>query len=109
MERKKASDYPQELWHLLENLNHGFITRREFFEKASKYAVGGITVAALLESLQPNYALGQQIPAADSRIKAEYATAPSPQGNGEIRDIWPDRLAPRARYRASLSCMERVA
>jgi len=85
MERKKASDYPQELWHLLETLNHGFITRREFFEKASKYAVGGITVAALLESLQPNYALGQQIPAADSRIKAEYATAPSPQGNGEIK------------------------
>lgn len=85
MERKRASDYPQELWQLLENLNHGFITRREFFEKASKYAVGGITVAALLEGLQPNYALGQQIPAADSRIKAEYATAPSPQGNGEIK------------------------
>src|SRR6185503_19278464 len=85
MERKKASDFPQELWHLLENLNHGFITRREFFERAGKYAVGGVTVAALLESLQPNYALGQQIPANDSRIKGEYATAPSPQGNGEIR------------------------
>jgi carboxymethylenebutenolidase len=85
MERKKASEYPQELWHLLENLNHGFITRREFFERASKYAVGGITVAALLDTLQPNYALGQQIPATDPRIKAEYATAPSPQGNGEIK------------------------
>jgi len=85
MERTKASDYPQELWHLLENLNHGFITRREFFDKAAKYAVSGMTVAALLESLQPNYALGQQIQATDSRIKAEYATAPSPQGNGEIK------------------------
>jgi carboxymethylenebutenolidase len=85
MERIKASDYPQELWHLLENLNHGFITRREFFEKAAKYTVGGMTAAALLESLQPNYALGQQVPPADSRIKAEYATAPSPQGNGEIK------------------------
>jgi carboxymethylenebutenolidase len=85
MERTKASDYPQELWHLLENLNHGFITRREFFDKAAKYAVGGMTVAALLESLQPNYALAQQIPATDSRIKGEYATAPSPQGNGEIK------------------------
>jgi carboxymethylenebutenolidase len=85
MERIKASDYPQELWHLFENLNHGFITRREFFDKAAKYAVGGMTVAALLESLQPNYALGQQIQATDSRIKAEYATAPSPQGNGEIK------------------------
>ena len=71
MERKKANDYPQELWHLIENLNHGFITRREFFERASRYAVGGMTVAALLETLQPNYALGQQIPANDSRIKAE--------------------------------------
>jgi carboxymethylenebutenolidase len=85
MERKKAGDYPQELWHLLENLNHGFITRREFFERASKYAVGGVTVAALLDALQPNYALGQQIPANDGRIKTEYATAPSPQGNGEIK------------------------
>jgi carboxymethylenebutenolidase len=85
MERKKATDYPHELWRLLENLNHGFITRREFFERASKYAVGGMTVAALLETLQPNYALGQQIPANDSRIKAEYATAPSRNGNGEIR------------------------
>jgi carboxymethylenebutenolidase len=85
MDRTKASDYPQELWHLLENLNHGFITRREFFDKAAKYAVGGMTVAALLESLQPNYALAQQIPATDSRIKGEYATAPSPQGNGEIK------------------------
>jgi carboxymethylenebutenolidase len=85
MERKKATDYPQELWYLLENLNHGFITRREFFEKASKYTVGGLTAAALLDSLQPNYALGQQIPATDSRIKAEYATVPSPQGNGEIK------------------------
>jgi carboxymethylenebutenolidase len=85
MERKKAADYPQELFYLLENLNHGFITRREFFDRASKYVVGGMTVAALLESLQPNYAFGQQVPANDNRIKAEYATAPSPQGNGEIK------------------------
>lgn len=85
MERKKAADYPQELWYLLENFNHGFISRREFLDRASKYAVGGVTAAALLESLAPNYALGQQIPASDSRIKAEYATAPSPQGNGHIR------------------------
>ncbi len=85
MERKKASDYPQELLYLLENFNHGFISRREFLDRAAKYAVGGLTAAALLENLSPNYALGQQIPATDPRIKAEYATAPSPQGNGNIR------------------------
>lgn len=85
MKRKKATDYPQELWYLLENFNHGFISRREFLDRASKYAVGGVAAAALLESLAPNYALGQQIPSNDSRIKAEYATAPSPQGNANIR------------------------
>ena len=81
----KPSDYPQELWYLIENFNHGIISRREFIDKAAKYAVGGMTAAALLDSLSPNYALGQQIPANDSRIKAEYATVPSPQGNGSIR------------------------
>jgi carboxymethylenebutenolidase len=81
----KPSDYPQEIWYLLENFNHGFISRREFLDKAARYTVGGMTAAALLDSLSPNYAFGQQIPANDSRVKSEYANAPSPQGNGTIK------------------------
>ena len=62
MERKKASDFPQELWYLVEDFNHGFISRREFFERAGKFAIGGLTVAGLYEAMSYNFAFGQQIP-----------------------------------------------
>ncbi len=85
MEPNKTSDYPQELWYALEDYNHGLISRRNFLERARNVTVGGLTGMALLNSLRPNYAWGQQVPAADSRIRTEYATAPSPEGNGSIR------------------------
>ena len=50
MERKKASDYPQELLDLFHEYQHGEITRRSFFDRAGKFAVGGLTVAAIFES-----------------------------------------------------------
>ncbi len=84
MERKKASDYPQELLNLFDHYIHGEITRRQFLDGAQKYAVGGLTAAAIWESLRPNYALAQQVPLNDSRIKAERVTVPSPKGNGHI-------------------------
>ena len=56
MERKKASDYPQELLDLFHEYQHGDITRRDFLERAKKFAVGGVTAMALYESLKPNYA-----------------------------------------------------
>src|SRR5262249_18620847 len=85
MERRKASDYPQELLDLFHEYQHGDITRRDFFERASKFAVGGLTVAAIFESLRPNYAWAQQVPKDDKRIKTETATVSSPQGNGSIK------------------------
>jgi carboxymethylenebutenolidase len=85
MERKKASDFPQELLNLFDRYVHGDIERREFLDGAKKFAVGGLTATAIWESLRPNYAWAQQVPKDDKRIKAEYATVPSPQGNGEIR------------------------
>jgi carboxymethylenebutenolidase len=85
MERKKASDYPQELLDLFHEYQHGSITRRDFFERAGKFAVGGLTVAAIFETLRPNYAWAQQVPKDDARIKVGYETVPSPQGNGSIK------------------------
>jgi len=40
---------------------------------------------ALYESLKPNYAWAQQVPKDDARIRTEYATVQSPQGNGSIK------------------------
>lgn len=54
MERKKASDFPQELLDLLDSYVHGIIGRREFLNGAQKFAVGGLTAAALVEMLKPN-------------------------------------------------------
>jgi carboxymethylenebutenolidase len=85
MERKKASDYPQELLDLFHEYQHGEITRRQFFDRAGKFAAGGVTVAALFESLKPNYAWAQQVPKDDSRIVTSYETVQSPQGNGSIK------------------------
>ena len=85
MERKTARDFPQELLDIFDLYVHGDIDRREFLERAKKFAVGGVTAVMLLESLRPNYAWAQQIPKDDGRIVAEYVTVPSPQGNEKIR------------------------
>jgi carboxymethylenebutenolidase len=85
MERKTANDYPQELLNLFDTYVHGGMDRREFLERAQKFAVGGVTAMALWESLRPNYAWAQQVPKDDPRIKTEVATVPSPKGNGEIK------------------------
>jgi carboxymethylenebutenolidase len=85
MERKKASDFPQELLNLFNRYVHGEISRRDFLDGAQKFAAGGVTATALFEMLKPNYAWAVQVPADDKRIKAEYDTVPSPQGNGSIK------------------------
>src|SRR3974377_371694 len=85
MERKKASDFPQELLNLFDGYVHCGISRRQFLEGAQKFAVGSVTAAQLCEMLKPNYAWAIQVPPDDKRIKAGYDTVPSPQGNGSIK------------------------
>ena len=85
MKRNKASDYPQELLDLFHEYQHGDITRREFLDRAQKFAVGGLTAVAIWESLKPNYAWAQQVPKDDKRIKVNYETVQSPDGNGSIK------------------------
>ena len=85
MERKEASDYPQELLDLFHEYQHGDIDRRTFLERAGKFAVGGLTVAAIFEGLRPNYAWAQQVPPGDKRIKVGYEVVQSPAGNGSIK------------------------
>lgn len=84
MERKKASDFPQELLNLFDLYVHGEISRRSFLDGAQKFAVGGVTAVALWEMLKPNYAWAIQVQPNDSRIKSERVTIASPQGNGTI-------------------------
>jgi carboxymethylenebutenolidase len=85
MERKKASDFPQELLDEFHLYVHGEIDRRTFLDRAGRYSIGGLTAAGLFELLKPNYAWAQQVPKDDTRIRTEQATVPSPQGNGSIK------------------------
>jgi carboxymethylenebutenolidase len=85
MERKTAADYPQELLDLFHEYQHGDIDRRAFLEGAAKFAIGGLTVAAIFQQLTPNFAWAQQVPPSDKRIKVGYEVVPSPAGNGTIK------------------------
>ena len=85
MERKQASDYPQELLDLFHEYQHGDITRRSFLDGARKFATGGLTALAIFESLKPNYAWAQQVPPDDKRLQVGYEIVPSPAGNGTIK------------------------
>jgi carboxymethylenebutenolidase len=85
VERKKASDFPQELIDLLNRYVHGGIDRRGFLRGAEKFAVGGMTAMALFQMLRPNYAWAIQVPPDDKRIKSSTETVASPDGNGSIK------------------------
>ncbi|GAA4416469.1 dienelactone hydrolase [Advenella faeciporci] len=85
MERKKTSDFSPAVLKEFDLYVHGIISRREFLNRSARFAVGGVTAAALLDSLQPNFAWARQVPKDDSRIKAEYAEYPSPEGNGTMK------------------------
>ena len=85
MERRTAADYDPELLQLFDGYVHGQMDRRTFFNKAAKFAVGGITTAALVESLLPNYAWASQVAKDDKRIKTEFISFPSPQGHEKTK------------------------
>ena len=85
MERKKASDFDQELLNLFDQYVHGQIDRRGFLDRAAKFAVGGMTAGMLLDALNPTFAEAQQVPKDDKRIRAESLEYPSPQGSGTMK------------------------
>ena len=85
MERKKASDFDQELLELFDQYVHGGIDRRGFLDRAGKFAVGGMTAGMLLDALNPKFAEAQQVPENDPAIKTETVEYPSPQGTGTMR------------------------
>ena len=82
--RLTAADFDQELLDLYDYYAHGKISKREFLDRASKWAVGGLTVAAILGTLSPNYALAQQVAGDDPDIVGQDITYPSPDGTGDI-------------------------
>ena len=76
---------PAEAVDLYTQFIHGEVSRRDFLSGVKRFTVGGLTTAAIVEALMPNYALGQQVSRDDERITVSYETLPSPDGNGYLR------------------------
>jgi carboxymethylenebutenolidase len=88
MEKLNKADIPQEAFDLYDYYCHNKIDRRTFIEKLSVYAVGGITVAALLSSMTPDYHSTRTISSDDERLQgSEYLMYPSPKGGGQIKGL----------------------
>ena len=85
--RMKASDFHPKLLEMYDGYVHGKMTKREFLANAGKYAAAGVTAAAVLESLQPNYAWAQQVAPDDPGIVAETVTYESPNGHSTISGL----------------------
>ncbi len=89
MKKKKIrkEDISQEVYDLFDNYVHSRIDRREFMDKVSNYAVGGLTAAAIFDFLSPNYKDAIQIRANDPRLRSEFIEYNSPKGGGKIRGL----------------------
>ena len=85
--RKRASDFDQRILELYDGYVHGRMTKRAFLDHAAKYTVGGVTAVAVLEALQPDYALAAQVAPDDPAIVSERVRYPSPDGNGEAEAL----------------------
>lgn len=87
MEKIKKEDIKQEVFDLYDDYAHNRIDRRQFVEKLSAYAVGGVTVASLMSFVMPNYQDNIQVKADDPRLISEYIEYESPEGGGTIKGL----------------------
>jgi carboxymethylenebutenolidase len=85
MTKLTAKDFDQELLDLYDFYAHGKITKREFLDKANKFAIGGLTALTILSMLSPNYAYAEQVNFNDPEIDANYIYYNSENGNGEVK------------------------
>jgi carboxymethylenebutenolidase len=83
--RLKADDFHPEVLRLFDRYVHGMIDRRGFLDGAAKFAVGGMTAAAMLQALSPNYAYAEQVPKDDKRITTMMLDYDSPKGQGKMK------------------------
>ncbi|HPF52542.1 MAG TPA: dienelactone hydrolase family protein, partial [Draconibacterium sp.] len=85
MKEIRKEDVDQGVFDLYDDYAHNRIDRRQFMERLSIYAVGGLTVSSLMSFIMPNYQLKIQVPADDARLKTETIEYSSPKGGGTIK------------------------
>ncbi|GLR17218.1 dienelactone hydrolase family protein [Portibacter lacus] len=87
MKKITKTDINQEVYDLYDEYAHNKIDRRDFMEKLSMYAIGGLTIPSILNHIMPNYEANIQIPADDPRLDSDYIIYHSEKGGGEIRGL----------------------
>lgn len=87
MKKITKNDIKQEVFDLYDDYAHNRIDRRLFMEKLSAYAVGGLTVSALMGFIMPDYQEKIQVKPGDPRLKSEFAEYESPAGGGKIKGL----------------------
>lgn len=88
MDKLKKEDIPQEAFDLYDYYCHNKLDRRTFVEKLSAYAVGGITVTALMSSMMPDYINTRTVEPNDERMQSsDYVMYDSPKGGGKIKGL----------------------
>jgi len=85
MTRLTAKDFAPELLELYDFYAYGKITKRQFLEQAGRFTAAGITAAAVLGMMSPDYAMAEQVSFNDPDIVGEYVMYPSPNGHGQVR------------------------
>jgi carboxymethylenebutenolidase len=83
----RKEDIKQEVFDLYDDYAHNRLDRRDFVEKLSAYAVGAVTVPALMSFLMPDYKNTLQVKAGDPRITSSYINYDSPKGGGSIKAL----------------------
>ena len=88
MKELKKEDISQEVFDLYDDYAHNKLERRQFIEKLSLYAVGGITVTSLMSFMMPDYETTATIKQDDDRLKSEFINYDSPKGGGSIKALF---------------------
>lgn len=86
-QKLRKEDVQQAVFDLYDDYAHNRIDRSTFMQRLSQYAVGGVTVAALMSFLMPDYRGRLQIPKDDPRIKSSFVEYESPKGGGKIKAL----------------------
>jgi len=87
MKTLKKEDINQEVFDLYDDYAHNIIDRRQFVEKLSIYAIGGITISSLMSFIMPNYKESITVFPGDPNLVSDYTNYNSPKGGGNIKGL----------------------
>ncbi len=87
MKPLRKEDIDQEIFDMYDYYVHGRMERRDFMDRLSTYAVGGVTVSMLMDYLMPKYTERQQLRSDDPRVSSDMIEYTSPKGAGTMKGL----------------------